>query len=106
LRSVVTAGATGKAERIVMRNGNRTKERRLALSLPAAAAGALAFGALAIGAIAIARLAIGGMAVKKAKFGSVEIDELTVRRLRVIEEERPRLVNAAGDATPPTAAPR
>ena len=85
---------------------DRYRDRRPALALPAAAVGALAFGAVAIGAIAIARLAIGRMAVKKAKFGSVEIDELTVRRLRVIEEERPRLVNAAGDATPPTAAPR
>jgi hypothetical protein len=56
------------------------------LRLPALAIGALACGALAIGAVAIARLAVGQLAVKRARFRSVEIDDLTVRRLRVIEE--------------------
>jgi hypothetical protein len=60
------------------------------IKLPAAHVGALAIGAaalgaFAIGAMAIGRLAIGGLAVRKAKFGAVEIDDLTVRRLHVLE---------------------
>lgn len=49
------------------------------------ALGALAVGAFAIGALAIGRLVVGLMAIGKAKFKSVEIDELTVRRLQVLE---------------------
>jgi hypothetical protein len=44
-----------------------------------------ALGALAVGAIAIGRLAIGGLVVRRARFRSVEIDDLTVRRLHVLE---------------------
>jgi hypothetical protein len=51
----------------------------------ALALGAVALGAFAIGAIAIGRLAIGVMVVRRAKLGSLEIDDLTVRRLRVLE---------------------
>ena len=57
--------------------------RMVALALGAAALGAFAVGALAIGAVAI-----GSVAIRKAKFGSVEIDELTVRQLRVLETAR------------------
>jgi hypothetical protein len=39
-----------------------------------------------VGALAIGALAIGKLAVRKAKFGDVEIDSLTVRKLRIIEE--------------------
>ncbi len=56
-----------------------------AAQIGAVAVGAAALGAFAIGALAIGRLAIGGLAVRKAKFGSVEIDDLTVRRLQVLE---------------------
>jgi hypothetical protein len=56
-----------------------------AAKMGALAVGAMALGAFAIGAIAIGRLAIGGLAVRKAKFGSVEIEDLTVRRLHVLE---------------------
>jgi hypothetical protein len=35
--------------------------------------------------MAIGRLAIGGLSVRRAKFRSVEIEDLTVGRLRVIE---------------------
>jgi hypothetical protein len=56
-----------------------------AAQMGALAVGAAALGAFAIGAIAIGRLAIGGLAVRKAKFGSVEIEDLTVRRLHVLE---------------------
>jgi hypothetical protein len=56
-----------------------------AAQMGALAIGAAALGAFAIGAIAIGRFAIGGLAVRKAKLGSVEIDDLTVRRLHVLE---------------------
>lgn len=47
--------------------------------------GALAIGALALGAVAIGVLAIGRLNVRQARFGKVTIDELVVRRLRVLE---------------------
>jgi hypothetical protein len=49
-----------------------------AVALGAVALGALALGALAIGAIAIGRLSVG-----RARIRSLEIDELTVRNLRL-----------------------
>jgi hypothetical protein len=51
----------------------------------AAALGALALGALALGAVALGAVAIGRLAVGKARFRSVEIDELVVKRLRFRE---------------------
>jgi hypothetical protein len=56
----------------------------------AVASGALAIGALAVGALAIGALAIGRLSVRRAEvqklhFGEVEIDDLTVKRLHVIE---------------------
>jgi hypothetical protein len=71
-----------------MRDIDRSRGRPSFLTVPAIAVGALAFGAIAIGALAIARLAIGELTVKKARFRSVEIDDLTVRRLRVIDDGR------------------
>jgi hypothetical protein len=53
--------------------------------MAALALGAAALGDLVIGAVAIGRLTIGGLGVRKARFQSVEIDDLTVRRLRVLE---------------------
>ena len=49
------------------------------VSLFALALGAAAFGAVAIGALAIGRLAVGRLVIKKAHFGTLEVDELTVR---------------------------
>ena len=46
-----------------------------------------AFGAVAVGALAIGRLAVGRLAIKRAHFRSLEVDELTVRKLRVIERD-------------------
>jgi hypothetical protein len=60
-----------------------------AASLLAFALGAAAFGAVAIGALAIGRLAVGRLAIKKARSGALEVDELTVRKLRVVEREGP-----------------
>jgi len=54
-------------------------------NLLAFALGAAAVGALAIGALAIGRVAIDGIAIKRTRFGKVEIDELTVRKLHVVE---------------------
>lgn len=61
-----------------------------ATSLLALALGAAAFGAVAVGALAIGRLAIGRLSIKKARFGAIEVDELTVRKLRVVEHDGPR----------------
>jgi hypothetical protein len=55
--------------------------------LLALALGAAAVGAVAIGAVAIGRLAVGGLVIKKARFGALEVDELTVRKLRVVEQD-------------------
>jgi hypothetical protein len=59
-------------------------------SVPSVAIGALALGAFAVGALAIGALAIGRLHILRADadrlcLGSVEIDDLTVKRLRVIE---------------------
>jgi hypothetical protein len=51
----------------------------------ALAVGAAALGAVAIGAMAIGRLLVGHLVIKKASFGALEVDELTVRKLRVVE---------------------
>ena len=56
-----------------------------AARIGAMALGAMALGAFALGAVAIGRLAVGGLFIRKARLGSVEIDDLTVRRLRVLE---------------------
>ena len=56
------------------------REPQTLAALGAAALGAIAVGALAVGAVAVGRLAIG-----RARVGRVEIDELVVRRLRIIE---------------------
>jgi hypothetical protein len=47
---------------------------------------ALALGALAVGALAIGALAIGRLAIGHARIRRLEIDELVVRKLRVIDE--------------------
>jgi uncharacterized membrane protein YhfC len=49
------------------------------------ALGAAAVGAIAIGALAIGRLAIDRVVVKRARFGVLEVDQLTVRKLHVGE---------------------
>ena len=60
------------------------------MATPSVAMGALALGALAVGALAIGALAIGRLRILRADadrlhLGTVEIDDLTVKRLRVIE---------------------
>ncbi|HZP09747.1 hypothetical protein [Methyloceanibacter sp.] len=57
---------------------------------PSVAIGALALGALAVGALAIGALAIGRLRILRAEadklhLRTVEIDDLTVKRLRVVE---------------------
>ncbi len=65
-----------------IRNRGVSADRMLALALGAAAVGALAIGALAIG-----RLAVGRLTIKEARFGTLDVDELTVRKLRILERE-------------------
>ena len=60
-----------------------------AQGLAALAIGAAAVGAIAIGAVAIGQLAIGRLSRLKGAFGALEVDELTARKLRVIEREGP-----------------
>jgi hypothetical protein len=62
----------------------------------ALALGAAAFGAVAIGALAIGRLAVGRSVIKKVRFGTLEIDELTVRKLRVLEHDTGRQHEPSG----------
>ena len=50
------------------------------------ALGAAAVGAIAIGALAIGRVAVDRVVVKWARFGKLEVDELTVRKLHVVED--------------------
>jgi hypothetical protein len=55
----------------------------------AAALGAFAIGAFAIGAVAIGRLVIRRATIKRIQVGELEDDQLTVRRLRVLEHDQP-----------------
>ena len=57
-----------------------------AVSVGAQAVGTLALAAIAVGALAIGALAIGRLAIGRARVRRHEIDELVVRRLRVIEQ--------------------
>jgi hypothetical protein len=56
------------------------------LSVLSQSVGAIALGAIAIGALAIGALAIGRLAIGRARIRRLEIDEIVVRRLRVIED--------------------
>src|SRR5262249_384619 len=61
------------------------------VSVPSLATGALAIGSLALGALAIGALAIGRLRSLRADadrlhLGTVEIDDLTVKRLHVIDK--------------------
>jgi hypothetical protein len=49
------------------------------------ALGATAVGAMAVGALAIGALVIGKLAVRNAHFKTLTIDELTVRKLQILE---------------------
>jgi hypothetical protein len=57
------------------------------VATPALAVGALAAGALAVGALAIGALAIGRLEIRQARFRKLEVDDLTVRKLRILEED-------------------
>jgi hypothetical protein len=74
---------------------------RRATQLIAVAVGAAALGTLAVGAIAIGTLAIGGLVVRKARFRTVEIDDLTVHRLHVLDTapNRPQDIDTEQGAT-------
>ena len=55
-------------------------------SIGAQAIGALAVGAVAFGALAFGAVAIGALAIGRTRIRRVEIDDLVVRRLRIIED--------------------
>ncbi len=67
------------------------------VAVPAIASGTFALGSLALGALEVGALAIGALAIYRLRIeradarefhlGKVEIDDLTVRRLRVIESD-------------------
>ena len=66
-------------------------KKRLPLSAwIATAAGAAAVGALAVGAISVGALAVGRLAIGRARVKRLEIDDLTVRRLHVIDDVHAR----------------
>jgi hypothetical protein len=79
-----SAAMPARARRL--RSGTHAALDPIAFSVPAVAAGTCALGALAIGALAIGALAIGRLEIRKARLREVEIDSLTVRHLKVIEE--------------------
>jgi len=63
----------------------RSKNELLPLALTV-----VAFGALAIGVLVIGRLAVGRLVVKNAHFRELEVDALTVRKLRIVADDRPK----------------
>jgi hypothetical protein len=83
-------GALLMASEVTSRSNARPAASLVAVALGAAAVGAVAIGALAIGRLAINRLAINRLTVRKAQFGTLEVDDLTVRRLRVVEPQGPK----------------
>src|SRR6516225_1119464 len=54
-------------------------------NLLAFALGAAAVGAIAIGALVVSRVAIDRLSIRRARFAKLEVDELTVRKLHVVE---------------------
>jgi hypothetical protein len=58
------------------------------LTASTAAVGALAVGALALGAAALGAFAIGRLIIGTARIRSLEIDDLTVHRLHVMDDNR------------------
>src|ERR1700678_4181946 len=92
------------------RDITRRRNRVPADRLLALAVGAMAVGAVAIGAMAIGQIAIGRLAIKRARFGSLEVDELTVGKLHVREHQSskrgPPHLNRRGGQARPRSVPR
>jgi hypothetical protein len=85
-----TAG-TGEDERLA-REAQLTHRPAVSIgagALGAQAVGALALAAVAVGAVAIGAVAIGKLAIGRARVRRLEIDDLVVRRLRVVERLPP-----------------
>ena len=65
-------------------------ELRPTLAIGAQAVRAFALGAIAFGAIALGSMAIGCLIINRGRIRVLQIDELTVKRLKVAEKsERP-----------------
>jgi hypothetical protein len=67
--------------------------------LPPVSAPAVASGALALGVLAVGALAIGRLEIRQARLRKVEIDDLIVRKLRILEEAAAEDGLAAPDRT-------
>jgi len=69
---------------------SRTRNRpavAIGTGVGAAVLGALALGAIAIGALAIAKLVVGRLNVREAWLRDINIENLTVRRLKLLDKE-------------------
>jgi hypothetical protein len=63
-----------------------------------AALGSIVIGAAALGALAIGALSVGRLFVGRARIRRLEIDELVVRRIRIIEQLTPPPTSEPGNA--------
>jgi hypothetical protein len=82
---VVMLRMRGLMEVLMPRNVSVQSNSTPMAHLLAFALGATAVGALAVGALAIGRVAIDRVAIRRARFAKLEVDELTVRKLHVVE---------------------
>jgi hypothetical protein len=84
VRRIDTMTPGGATTNNIPHSGDFRQSRNIPpVSTPAVAVGSLALGALAVGALAIGALAVGRLDIRQARLRKVEIDDLTVRRLRV-----------------------
>jgi hypothetical protein len=60
--------------------------------------GSIVIGAAALGALAIGALSVGRLFVGRARIRRLEIDELVVRRIRIIEQLTPPPTSEPGNA--------
>lgn len=78
--------ALNPSDRLYLRSQRIGAEAIGAQATGTKAIGTLAVGAIAIGALAIGALAIGYLTIGRARVRRLEIDELVVRKLRIIDE--------------------
>jgi hypothetical protein len=81
--------ASGQARHLDVLSEKTGAHATGASAVGAQAIGTLVIGAIAIGALAIGALAIGRLVIGQTRIRRVEIDDLVVRRLRIIEDEVP-----------------
>ena len=79
----IRGGMTARGRRITVKGASAGAGAVGAGAIGTLALGSFALGAIAMGAVAVGALAIGRLSVGKARFKQIEIDELTVHKLRV-----------------------